>query len=68
MAYLRPSHRLCDYMLCKNTARMELLDWQNMPRGHFCGVHGGKELKKRQKFEDTHNRDGTSREKNERGR
>ena len=61
MAYLIKILNSCTRANCDKLAAVKLCDWTNEIRGLYCSRHGNEALKDRQKFEDTHNRDGSSR-------
>ena len=41
----------CSRSMCKRPARVELIDYRNESRGHFCKPCGDKALKTRLAFE-----------------
>ena len=62
MAYLNKLSIKCNDYTCRSAATVQLVDWINERRGRYCARHGKAALRERQAFEDTHNRDGSTRE------
>jgi hypothetical protein len=64
MAYL--SYELfhcCSAGKCTDRAVVVLRDWMNESRGQYCRACGKLALRDRQRWEATHNRDGSVRDK-----